>query len=295
MTRDIVAVLSPRLNREMTIRHANLRLIAGVILALLASAPAAVAQQDLHTLVSGMVQNELKVQKQQYYWMYVDSNTTPKKSEVKRVVQTPECWLSWPITIDGKAPTAAQMDEQRDKLNKLVNDRGARDDQRKQVDADGKKAENLLKILPDAFLYSPDGEENGLLRLKFRPNPNFNPPTRAAKVFHNMEGTLLIDKKEQRFAGMSGVLSQDVTFGWGILGRLYKGGTFEVRQTEEAPGDWEVTLLNVHMKGRALFFATISEQQSEKKTDFQPSPKGVSLAQLASQLEHGENLNASAK
>ena len=58
----------------------------------------------------------------------------------------------------------------------------------------------------------------------------------------------------------------DVEFGFGVLGKLQKGGTFEVVQSEVAPRDWEVSLLDVHITGRALFFHTIGKQQHEVRS-----------------------------
>jgi hypothetical protein len=118
--------------------------------------------------------------------------------------------------------------------------------------------------------------------LKFRPNPKYRPSSNEAKVFHNMEGVLLIDAKQTRLATLSGKLSSDVDFGFGILGKLEKGGTFEVVQSEVAPKDWEVSFLDVHISGRALFFHSIGEQQHEVRSQFKPVPSGLSLAQAAS-------------
>jgi hypothetical protein len=64
-----------------------------------------------------------------------------------------------------------------------------------------------------------------------------------------MEGEMTIDTKQQRLAALNGHLVEDVKFGGGLLGHLDKGGRFEVRQTEVAPGHWEMTALNVDMKG----------------------------------------------
>jgi len=52
-----------------------------------------------------------------------------------------------------------------------------------------------------------------------------------------------------------------VKFGGGLLGHLHPGGTLDVKQAEVAPGYWELTVLNVHMKGKALFFKTIAVNQ----------------------------------
>jgi len=76
----------------------------------------------------------------------------------------------------------------------------------------------LLKILPDAFLFTVDGRQGNSVRLKFRPSPKYRPQSNESKVFHHMEGILLIDAKQIRLAKLSGTLVSDVEFGFGILG-----------------------------------------------------------------------------
>ena len=68
----------------------------------------------------------------------------------------------------------------------------------------------------------------------------------------------------------------------GVLGRLEKGGTFEVVQSEVAPKDWELSLLDVHITGRALFFHTIGQQQHEVRSQFKPVPLDLTVAEAAS-------------
>jgi hypothetical protein len=74
---------------------------------------------------------------------------------------------------------------------------------------------------------------------------------------------------------------EDVTFGGGLLGHLDKGGKFEVRQEEVAPGEWEMTVLGVDMKGKALLFKTLGVQETENHSDFQRVPDDLTLAEAA--------------
>ena len=78
-----------------------------------------------------------------------------------------------------------------------------------------------------------------------------------------MEGVLWLDANKKRLAEISGHLTHEVKFGGGLLGHLDPGGTFHVTQQEVEPGYWELALLNVNMKGKALFFKTIAVQQKE--------------------------------
>ena len=64
---------------------------------------------------------------------------------------------------------------------------------------------------------------------------------------------------------------QDVTIGWGLLGRMDEGGTFRVERREVAPGIWQIVETHVHIEGRALLFKSIGEQQDEVQTEFYAS------------------------
>ena len=242
------------------------------------------AQGNPRELVVKMVENELKSQKNPRYWMYLDSTQKPGRTQVERVLQTSECWMSWPVSVNGHRPTEKETREARNQVESLVNDPSARKKNRDEIDADSRKSAALLKLLPDAFQFTREGRQGKFVRLKFQPDPGFRPLSNEAKVFHSMEGILLIDARQIRLAKLSGKLMSDVEFGFGILGKLQKGGTFEVVQSQVAPTDWEVYLLDVHITGRALFFHTIGEQQHEVKNHFQSVPPDLSLRDAASRV-----------
>jgi hypothetical protein len=271
----------------MRIAHFRVKLdfrFGEILSLLLLASTLAIAQRNPQALVSKMVENELESQKHPRYWMYLHSETKAGRTEVSRVIQMPECWIAWPVAIDGHPPTEEEQKHAREQVEKLVTNAGARKKNRDEIDADGKKSAELLMLLPNAFLFTRAGREGKSVRLKFRPNPKYRPSNNETKVFHGMEGVLLIDAKQTRLAKLSGKLISDVDFGLGILGKLKKGGSFEVVQSEVLPRDWEVSLLDVHISGRALFFHTIGEQQHEVKSQFKPVPSGLSLAQAASML-----------
>jgi hypothetical protein len=139
----------------------------------------------------------------------------------------------------------------------------------------------LFKILPEAFVFDYAAHQGDLVTLTFRPNPNFQPPSLEARVFHSMQGEMTVDTKQERLAALNGYLMEDVKFGGGLLGHLDKGGKFEVRQTEVAAGQWEMTTLVVDMKGKALLFKTIGVHETENHSDFQRVPDDLTLAEAA--------------
>jgi hypothetical protein len=83
---------------------------------------------------------------------------------------------------------------------------------------------------------------------------------------------------------ISGHLREEVKFAGGILGHLDPGGTFDVKQAAVAPGFWEVTVLRVNMKGKALFFKTINVQQNVSRSDFRKVSDNLSLQTAAKML-----------
>jgi hypothetical protein len=120
-----------------------------------------------------------------------------------------------------------------------------------------------------------------LVKLSFRPNPNFRPLSLEARVFHDMEGEMWVDCKRERLAAFNGHLTQDVKFGLGLLGHLDKGGHFEVRQAEVVLGHWDMTTMSLEMTGKALLFKSIRVQKKENRRDFHQVADDLTLTQAA--------------
>ena len=116
-----------------------------------------------------------------------------------------------------------------------------------------------------------------------------------------MEGSVLIDKGARRLAKIDGRLFRDVSFGWGILGHLDKGGNFTVCQAEVGDGSWEITHLQLNMTGKVLLVKSISIKLDEVLSDFRRVPsdltfaKGVELLKTeVARMQNAAQDNASA-
>lgn len=175
-------------------------------------------------------------------------------SETRAVIETAEGRADRIVSFNDQPLAADQQAKQRQRLLKLLNNSKAA---RSEIAAQHEEAERRLKMirnLPDAFFMEYSGAEpDGRLRFDFQPNPEFAPYNRETQVYKGMRGSLWIDAAAERIVGVKGVLFKDVSFGWGILGKLHKGGRYEVAQTEIRPGVWRITTLNLDLKGRVLF------------------------------------------
>lgn len=100
-----------------------------------------------------------------------------------------------------------------------------------------------------------------------------------------MDGNIWVDDKQNRLAEIKGQLIGEVRFGGGLLGHLDKGGTFDVKQEMVSPGYWELTVLNVQMRGKALFFKTISVKQKYLRTEFKRVPDELTVSHAAEMLK----------
>jgi hypothetical protein len=110
----------------------------------------------------------------------------------------------------------------------------------------------------------------------------------SGRVLAAMSGTLVVDEREMRLKSLSGHLDKDVVFGWGLLGRINAGGTFQIIREEVGPGSWQITQTHVHISGHALFFKTIGDQEDEVTSDYHRTPAGVDLDKAAQMLRDGE-------
>lgn len=230
-------------------------------------------------LARRIIANELKFQADDHsHWIYRLEKEESKKKQIQEICETKDGSLSRLLSIDGRALSAKQEQKENQRLQRLVSHP---DEQRILQQASNKKAEQgarLFRSLPDVFVFAYAHRQGNFVTLTFKPNPNFQPPSIEARVLHSMQGEMTVETTQQRLTAISGHLMEDVKFGGGLLGNLDKGGNFEVRQTEVVPWHWEITVLSVNMKGKALLFKTIGAHEIENHSDFHRVPDDITLA-----------------
>ncbi len=232
-------------------------------------------------LARRVIANELKFQDDHTNWMYRLEREQYGKKQVEEIIETKEGSLSRLLSINDRPLTAKQQEEENQRVQELMTSQSAKRKLQRVLDAEALQGRRLFKMLPDAFVFNYAGGDGNLVKLSFKPNPTFRPPSLEARVFHDMEGEMWVDRKQERLAAFNGHLTQDVKFGLGLLGHLDKGGHFEVRQAEVVPGHWDMTTLSVEMTGKALLFKSIGVQKTENRREFQQVSDDLTLAQAA--------------
>jgi len=240
-------------------------------------------------LVREAAKNEIRASDITQYYMFKDTTEYKDHSITKEIVRTPQGGLTSALLINGRPLTADQRKKENDRLQKFATDSDARRRRREANQADDKRAELMLTSLPDAFNYTyvgtdrgPNGEE--LVHLKFTPNPNFNPPNHETAIYEGMQGDMIIDKQARRIAKIDGTLFKDVDFGWGILGKLYKGGKFIIVQRDIGGGHWEEVQETLNFYGKILMVKSLTIWSTETMTDFRPIPSNLTTEQALALL-----------
>jgi len=238
-------------------------------------------------LARRVLANELKSEQQDHsHWMFLLKTYKPAgQTEVDQVIETKDGDIKRPVLINGHGLSEEQRKKADQRLQQFTNDPSELRKARSGEDEDTARSQELLKMLPDAFNFKYGQRRGKLVQLNFSPNPNFKPSTHEAEVFHAMQGSLWLDPKDNRLEEINGRLIREVKFGGGLLGHLDPGGTFDVKQAPVGSGYWELTLLHVEMKGKALFFKTIGVQQQYTRSKFKQVPDDLPLAKAAELLE----------
>jgi hypothetical protein len=283
-----------------SMKRCRQQVLATIAALLLSAAPVCLAQdavtlakKEPAKLVHDTIENELKHAEDNTKYMYKDRRQTLNQTTTKEMVETDAGTVAKLIAWNDQPPTPQQRADDDAKLQNLLNNPDSMKKKHKEQDEDSTRVKKMFREIPKAFIFEYAGTEKGkngmdLVKLKFKPKPDYDPPSREMTVYTAMQGSMWIDEKQERLVRMQAALFRDVNFGWGILGHLDKGGHFDVEQSDIGGGRWEATNMNIQFTGKALLFKNINMHQIETLTDFRRLPDKLTLAQGIEMLRKGE-------
>src|SRR5215467_14492623 len=239
-------------------------------------------------LVRQVVAHEIAANKADGRHMFRSRKQTPKGSQTHLYVETNEALAGMLVAVNDQSISAEQRQQEEGHLAWLINNPDQLRKKQAREKEDAERTLRVVKALPDAFRYEYAELESGdselgkpgdqMVRLKFIPNPGYSPPSRVEQVLGGMQGYLIVDATARRLARIDGTLFRDVSFGWGIVGHLDKGGHFVVRQADVGDGSWEITEMNLQISGKILLFKNISMTSNEQFSDFQRVPSDLTFS-----------------
>jgi hypothetical protein len=228
--------------------------------------------------------------------MFRSRRQNSKGSQTRIYIETKDAMAGMLIAVNDQPLSQQQQQAEIDHLNWLAgNPEQLRKKHAREKD-DADRTMRIVKALPDAFRYKYAGTEtcspvlgkpgDELVKLEFTPNPAYTPPTKVEQVLEGMKGYLLIDSTARRIAMIDGALFREVSFGWGIIGHLDKGGHFRVQQADIGSGDWEITAMSLKITGKILMFKSISMVSDETFSDFHPVPEDLTFTKAVGLLRN---------
>ena len=204
-------------------------------------------------------------------WTYRDHDATPGQDATYLTIETRQGTLRRIIELNGQSLSPKAVQAETERINNYIHDADAQAKQHRNDAHDDAQAAEMLRMLPEAFIWSIVSETPELITFRFQPNSDFDPPNMQARVMGEMTGEMVVARDGNRIRTLRGHLTSNVLIGFGILAKLYKGGTFDVERRQVGGGHWQITETHVHIGGHALLFKNIGQQEDDVKTDWKPS------------------------
>jgi hypothetical protein len=243
--------------------------------------------QDLSPLqlVDDMAHAEMAAVKFKKHFLYrrqEKSSRTRGHVWQEIVIEIPAGRMRRLVSVDGHPLTGNQKAAEDARIDYLVRhpDELARDNEGRKEDEG--KTNDILQLLPKAFLFTAAGTENGCIRILFKPNPNYQEQSYQERVIHATAGTLLIHPGDARLCRLDAHLDHQVEFGYGLLGRVSVGSGFLMQREQVEPDQWKTSQLHVHVDGNIFMLKSVSRQEDSVHSGFQEVPYNMTVAESAS-------------
>jgi hypothetical protein len=263
--------------------------LAGAIVARAQPAASSLSPAEAQALVDRALANELRAAQDSSHPMrYLLHKTTPRLISIKQIVETKDGEVARLTSVFDKPLSPAAEQQEQARLDALSSNPGQQHHRKQSEDADMARVLKVLRALPYAFTYQyagpADSSSGAIQKFIFKPNPNFSAPDLETMALSQMSGQILIDAANVRVTRLEGHLDQDVDFGWGILGRLNKGGWIRIDQADVGSDQWRTVHFQMEMSGRVVFKTRIFDT-TEDESGFTPVPVRMTYVQAIQMLQ----------
>ena len=100
------------------------------------------------------------------------------------------------------------------------------------------------------------------------PKPNFKPRTDAGQFLKKFKATAWVSESEYQLVRLDAEAIDDVTFGWGIVGRIHEGARAVFERTKVNGEVWLPSRTSFTGTGRALLFRTFDVNSETTYSDY---------------------------
>jgi hypothetical protein len=235
-------------------------------------------------IIKQMVQAETAAWRNRQHFLYRNqerSNRTNGRLWEELVVETPDGSLPRLISEDGEPLSSSRQTEEDKRITYLASHPSEFRRARQRRQQDEARMPELLRTVPNIFLFRTISTEGAYTRIAFQPNPSFHEKSYQDRVVHAMSGMLLIHTTDRRLCELDAQLQHRVEFGYGILGQLSDKTHFFLARQEVSPAQWTTTKIRVHLDGNILLVKSISRDLDAWRYSFKQVDHGLTVADAA--------------
>ena len=118
--------------------------------------------------------------------------------------------------------------------------------------------------------------------------PDFHSHSMFQDALLHISAKAWVDRDSDQLVRGEAHVLRDISFGGGILGKVYRGGVFSMEQTEIAPGVWEPTRYQYDFEGRKFFFSFEEHQVVEASHYRRVGPPKEALILVQNELANAK-------
>src|SRR5579883_742804 len=248
--------------------------------------------QQIHDLVARAIENQRRndLVLDQYarteHSVFHGNGKEPGRDVTCRVIPAGEGIVRVELERDGKNRDAAYLQEQwQDVAQALLDEAHGRDPhvanfyetQRRM-----RERGEMVTAIGKAFIFRWAGRTviNGrpTIKLTFVPDPTYRSSARYATLYAHSKGTAWVDEWAAQLVRAEAELTDDVSWGAGLIAKLYRGGQFDFEQQEVAPGVWMPSRYAYDFDGRKFLFSLSIHERMEYTEYMRVGPPEEAIA-----------------
>ena len=203
---------------------------------------------------------------------YGTAKTGDQKDSTYFVVPTGDGLTRIELEHNGKPSDASSLDEQWETVaqslleESRVNQVSSKPSNEKESRRRRDRIE-MIDAIGKAFIFHWGGrltnDGHSYVRLTFEPNPAFHSSARFAVLYAHSHGTVWVDESSAQLARATAQLSDDVTWGGGLIAKLYKGGEFTYEQQSVDGAVWAPVRYSYDFEGRKFLFSMSLHERAD--------------------------------
>jgi len=203
--------------------------------------------------------------------LFHGSAKEPERNVVCRVIPAGDGIIRVELERDGKTSDAAFIEGQwHGAVQALLAEAHGRDPHVANFFETGRhrhERAGMVTAIGKAFLFQWAGRAsiNGrtVVELNFVPDPTYRSVARFAILYAHSRGTAWVDESSGQLIRAEAKLTDDVSWGAGIIAKLYRGGQFTFEQREVEPGVWMPAHYSYDFDGRKFLFSLNVHERME--------------------------------